>query len=72
VRNACFELILNFFEKEECTREMRAISCGDQEMSTVTMNLDMSRDDGMDEQGIDWIYGCHLVWFWLRGWTNQG
>jgi hypothetical protein len=26
---------------------------------------DMSRDDGMDEHGMDWIYGCHLVGFWL-------
>jgi hypothetical protein len=42
VRNACFELILNFFEKVECTRETSAISCacGDQEMSTVTMKMD--------------------------------
>jgi hypothetical protein len=26
-------------------------------------HLDMSRDDGMDEHGIDWIYGCHRVGF---------
>jgi hypothetical protein len=25
---------------------------------------DMSRYDGMDEHGMDWIYGCHLVGFW--------
>jgi hypothetical protein len=25
----------------------------------------MSRDDGMDEQGIDWLYGCNLVGFWI-------
>jgi hypothetical protein len=24
-------------------------------------HLDMSRDDGMDEPGIDWFCGCHLV-----------
>jgi hypothetical protein len=24
-------------------------------------HLDMARDDGMDEHGIDWLYGCHLV-----------
>jgi hypothetical protein len=23
----------------------------------------MSRDDGMDEHGIDYFYGCHLVGF---------
>jgi hypothetical protein len=34
-------------------------------------HLDMSRDDGMDEHGIDWIYGCHLVGFWLKSWANH-
>jgi hypothetical protein len=29
-------------------------------------HLDMARDDGMDEHGIDWLYGCHLVGFWLK------
>jgi hypothetical protein len=29
-------------------------------------HLDMPRDDGMDEHGIDWPYGCHQVRFWLR------
>jgi hypothetical protein len=29
-------------------------------------HLDMPRDDGMDEHGIDWPYGCHQVGFWLR------
>jgi hypothetical protein len=24
---------------------------------------DMSRDDGMDEHGIAWLYGCHQVGF---------
>jgi hypothetical protein len=28
-------------------------------------HLDMSRDDGLDEHGIDWLCGCHLVGFWL-------
>jgi hypothetical protein len=28
-------------------------------------HLDMSRDDGMDENGIGWFSGCHLVGFWL-------
>jgi hypothetical protein len=28
-------------------------------------HLDMPRDDGMDEHGIDWLYGCHRVGFWL-------
>jgi hypothetical protein len=23
----------------------------------------MSRDDGMDENGIDWFFGCHHVEF---------
>ena len=29
-------------------------------------HLDMSRDDGMDEHGSDWIYACHLVDFLLE------
>jgi hypothetical protein len=29
-------------------------------------HLDMSRDDGMDDDGIDWLYGCHLVGFGLE------
>jgi hypothetical protein len=29
-------------------------------------HLDMSRDDGMDEHGIDWLLGCHLVGFGLK------
>jgi hypothetical protein len=33
-------------------------------------HLDMSRDDGMDENGIDWFCGCHLVEFWLGSWAN--
>jgi hypothetical protein len=28
-------------------------------------HLDMSRDDGMDEHGNDWLYGCHLAGFGL-------
>jgi hypothetical protein len=24
-------------------------------------HLDMSKDDGTDEHGIDWVCGCHLV-----------
>jgi hypothetical protein len=24
-------------------------------------HLSMSKDDGMDENGIGWLYGCHLV-----------
>jgi hypothetical protein len=27
--------------------------------------MDISRDDGMDEHGIDWLNGCHLIGFWL-------
>jgi hypothetical protein len=27
--------------------------------------MDMSKDDGTDEHGIDWLCGCHLVGFWL-------
>jgi hypothetical protein len=34
-------------------------------------HLDMSRDDGMDDHGIDWLYGCHLVGFWLKSWANH-
>jgi hypothetical protein len=29
-------------------------------------HLDMARDDGMDEHGIDWLYGCHLTGCWLK------
>jgi hypothetical protein len=28
-------------------------------------HLDVSRDDGMDEHGIAWLYGCHRVGFLL-------
>jgi hypothetical protein len=34
-------------------------------------HLDMSRDDGMDEHGIDWVCGCHLVRFWLESWSTR-
>ena len=34
-------------------------------------HLDMSRHDGMDEDGIAWFYGCHLVGFWLGSWANH-
>jgi hypothetical protein len=33
-------------------------------------HLDMPRDDGMDEHGIDWLYRCHQVGFWLRSREN--
>jgi hypothetical protein len=33
--------------------------------------MDMSRDDGMDEHGSDWIYGCRLIGFWLKKWSNH-
>jgi hypothetical protein len=33
--------------------------------------LNISRDDGMDENGIDWPYGCHLIGFWLKSWANH-
>jgi hypothetical protein len=32
----------------------------------------MAKDDEMDEHGIDWIIGCHLVGFWLSSWANHG
>jgi hypothetical protein len=35
-------------------------------------HLDMSREDGMDRHGIDWIYGCHQVRFWIKSWANHG
>jgi hypothetical protein len=34
-------------------------------------HLDMARDDGMDEHGIDWLYGCHQVGFWLKSGANH-
>jgi hypothetical protein len=33
--------------------------------------LNIARDDGMDENGIDWLYGCGLVGFWLKSWANH-
>jgi hypothetical protein len=33
--------------------------------------LNISRDDGMDEHGIDWLYGCCLVGLWLKSWANH-
>jgi hypothetical protein len=35
-------------------------------------HLDMARDDRMDEHGIDWLLGCHLVGFGLESWANCG
>jgi hypothetical protein len=29
-------------------------------------HLNMAIDDGMDEHGIDWLYGWHLTGFWLK------
>jgi hypothetical protein len=34
-------------------------------------HLDMSRHDGMDERGIDWLYGCHLTGCWLKSGANH-
>jgi hypothetical protein len=28
-------------------------------------------DDGMDKHGIDCLYECHLVGFWLKSWANH-
>jgi hypothetical protein len=25
----------------------------------------------MDENGIDWLYGCGLVGFWMKSWANH-
>jgi hypothetical protein len=33
--------------------------------------LNISRDDCMDENGIDWLYGCGLVGFWMKSWANH-
>jgi hypothetical protein len=35
-------------------------------------HLDISKDGDIDETGIDWLYGCHHVGFWLKSWTNMG
>jgi hypothetical protein len=32
----------------------------------------MTRDDGMDEHGIDWLYECHLVGFWVQKLVSSG
>jgi hypothetical protein len=34
-------------------------------------HLDMSRDDGTDEHGIDWLYGCDLVGLLLGKLSNH-
>jgi hypothetical protein len=34
-------------------------------------HVDMSRGDGMEEPGIDWFCGCHLVGYWLNSWANR-
>jgi hypothetical protein len=42
--------------------------------STKTIHyhhLDMSRDGGMDEHGIDWLNGCHQVGFWIGKLSNH-
>ena len=37
----------------------------DDHLKTIDYHhLGMSRDDGMDEHGYGWLYGCHLVGFW--------
>jgi hypothetical protein len=34
--------------------------------------LVISRDDGMDEHGVDdWLYQCTLIGFWLKSWANH-
>jgi hypothetical protein len=35
-------------------------------------NRNMARDDGMDEHGIDWLLGCHLVGFGPESSANCG
>jgi hypothetical protein len=45
----------------------------DDHLNTIHYHhLDMSRDDGMDEHGIDWLLGCNLVGFGLESWANCG
>jgi hypothetical protein len=45
----------------------------DDHLNTIHYHhLDMARDDGMDEHGIDWLLGCHLVGFGLKSWANCG
>jgi hypothetical protein len=34
-------------------------------------HMGMSRDDGMDEHGIDWLCGCVLAGVWLASWANH-
>jgi hypothetical protein len=44
----------------------------DDSLKTIDYHhLDMARDDGMDEHGIDWLVGCHLVGFWLKSWAKH-
>jgi hypothetical protein len=31
----------------------------------------MSRDDGMDEHGVEWLYGCPMAGFGLGSWPNN-
>jgi hypothetical protein len=45
----------------------------DEQPKTIDYNhLGMSRDDGMDEHGIDWLCGFLLAGFWLTtSWANH-
>jgi hypothetical protein len=44
----------------------------DDQLKTIDYHhLSMSKDDGMYEHGIGWLYGCHLVGCWHRSWANH-
>jgi hypothetical protein len=46
----------------------------DDHLKTIDIDyhhLGMSRDDGMDEHGIGWELGCHLVEYCLGSWAND-
>jgi hypothetical protein len=44
----------------------------DDHLKTIDYHhLGMARDDGMDEHGYGWVYGCHLVGFWHRSWGKS-
>jgi hypothetical protein len=43
----------------------------DEQPKTIDYHpLHMSRDIGMDEHGVDWPFGWHLVGFWLGSWAK--
>jgi hypothetical protein len=44
----------------------------DEQPKTIDYHfLHMLRDIGKDEHGVDWLFGWHLVGFWLGSWASH-